>query len=415
MRSLISMALSLGLLVTLLRFKFKIGRSMLFSAVALAVFLGVTPAAMWDELVREWQGKSITQTTGYLFVTLTALVLMVNVLSQAMQQSGVSERLCPAMQGLFRSRRVALSIVPLIMGMLPAPGGIMLSAPMVRELGDELGVERSRLATINFYFRHQWEPVWPLFPAIPLVQGILGVSAISIIAHNAVIVLSGILGGVIFLLLIGMPPKKKGQKISKALFHHNLLDFIHAFWPIGLAAVLYAALNMPPAAGILIATIGFLLLHRIKLNRWGGIFKAAKEPDIAVLIFGALLFKLNLQAGGGVTDVMELLSRHNIPAGLIIFSLPFLVAFLTGITSATIAVTFPLLAPLIGTGTEAEMSLEALAFAGVISGLLVTPVHLCLALSTGYFETSFSKIIIKLLPPTAFIIISAVLMVILLT
>ena len=162
------MALALTLLVVLLRFKVRLGRSMLLSSIALAILLRVTPGEFWHTVVDEWHNKPLNQTTGYLFLTLTVLVISVNVLGLAMKETGVSQRLVPALHGLFRSRRFALAAIPMMMGMLPTPGGIMLSAPMVRDLGDRVGVERSRLAAINFFFRHQWESVWPLFPAVPL-------------------------------------------------------------------------------------------------------------------------------------------------------------------------------------------------------------------------------------------------------
>ena len=124
-----------------------------------------------------------------------------------MQKTGISERLLPSIQGLFKSRRMALVSIPLMMGMLPTPGGIMLSAPMVRELGDRIGMDRNRQAALNYLFRHQWESVWPLFPAVPLVQGMLGVTALRMISYNMVIMAAGIVGGVVFLLLPGLPPK----------------------------------------------------------------------------------------------------------------------------------------------------------------------------------------------------------------
>ena len=49
-------------------------------------------------------------------------------------------------------------------------GGVSGGAWATLNLGDHVGVKRSRLAAINFFFRHQWEPVWPLYPAVPLVQ-----------------------------------------------------------------------------------------------------------------------------------------------------------------------------------------------------------------------------------------------------
>jgi hypothetical protein len=135
MYALIAMALALTLLVVLLRLKVKLGRSMFLSSIALAILLGVTPGEFWTTVVHEWHNKPLNQTTGYLFLTLTALVISVNVLGGAMKETGVSQRLTPAIQGLFRSRRFALAAIPLMMGMLPTPGGIMLSAPMVRDLG----------------------------------------------------------------------------------------------------------------------------------------------------------------------------------------------------------------------------------------------------------------------------------------
>jgi len=76
----------------------------------------------------------------------------------------------------------------------------------------------------------------------------------------------------------------------------------------------------------------------------------------------------------------------------------------------TVAITFPFIAPFIGTGQEAKVGLETLAFSGLACGLLLTPVHLCLVLSASYFETSLTKIILKLLGPVFFVAAAGVLM-----
>ena len=146
---------ALTLLVVLLHLKVKLGRSMVLAAVGLAVLLRVTPSEFWQALVNEWHTKPLSQTTAYLFVMLATLIMMVNVFATAMKETGVSQALVPALHGLFRSRRLALAAIPMMMGMLPTPGGIMLSASMVSDLGDHIGVKRDRLAAINFLFRHQ--------------------------------------------------------------------------------------------------------------------------------------------------------------------------------------------------------------------------------------------------------------------
>jgi hypothetical protein len=161
---------------------------------------------------------------------------------------------------------------------------------------------------------------------------------------------------------------------------------------------------------LLLAIIVFLTIHKISLNRWSGIFKSGVEFDFSLLIFGALLFKLDLEAGGAVEAVVEFFSDINMPEYFVIFFLPFIVSYLTGVTTATVAITFPFLVPFVGTGPGARMGLETLAFAGLACGLLITPVHLCLALSASYFNTSLAKIMLKLLGPMAFVALAGTLM-----
>ncbi len=409
MYALLAMALALTLLVVLVHLKVKIGRSMLLSAIALAILLRVTPGEFCQTVADEWHSQPLSRTTGYLFVTLTALVILVSVLGVAMKETGVSQRLVPALQGLFRSRRFALSAIPMMMGLLPTPGGIMLSAPMVRDLGDHVGVERSRLAAINFLFRHVWESVWPLFPAVPLIQGMFGISAFTLISHNIAITLSATLGGTIFLLLSGIPPRNRNEQ-SKGRFADHIRYFTGAFWPIAVVAALYAGFNLPPAAGLLLAIFAFLWLNKVPRGQWSAIFKSGIEPDFALLILGALVFKLNLQAGQAVEEVVRFLSDMNVPSHLVIFILPFLVGFLTGLVVPTVAITFPFLIPFIGTGSQTRVGLETLAFSGLACGLLLTPVHLCLVLSASYFEAPLTKIMVRLIGPTIFVAAAGTLM-----
>lgn len=389
---------SLLALVGLLRLKVKIGLAMVAAAGVLAVLLGVTPGEMGRQLALEWANGSLTRTTPYLFVSLTSLLLLVNVVGEAMTQIGLSARLVPAMQGLFRSRRVALATIPLLMGMLPTPGGIMLSAPMVREAGDKIGVSRRRTAAINFFFRHQWEPVWPLFPAVPFIQSVLGISAARIVSYHIVLTVVGVISGVVFLLLVGIPPRRQEHMEARGGFGSHTMDFVRVFWPIALTALLYIRFNVPPAIGILLAIVGLLLLHRVELRRWPGIFKAAKEPDMVLLLFGALWFKLNLETSGAVGSVVDFFAVIHMPPLLVVFLLPLLVSASTGVTMGSVAITYPFLIPYIGHGAEAKMGIETLAFAGLVFGLMVSPIHLCLALSASYFKAPLVQIILKVLP-----------------
>lgn len=410
MYALSAILVSLLVLVLLLRLKVRIGKAMTISAILLAVLLRVTPGEMGAYLAAEWRDRPFTETTPYLFVSLTFLLLLVNVVGEAMNQIGLSARLVPAMHGLFRSRRVALVAIPLVMGLLPTPGGIMLSAPMVREAGDKIGVERSRLAAINFFFRHQWEPVWPLFPAVPLIVTMLSLSPGKIVAYHAALAVAGLIGGIVFLLLTGIPPRRAEHMEARASVASHVKDLVLVFWPIVFTAVLYVKLDVPPAIGIFLAILGLLVGHRVSVHRWAGIFKAAREADIVLLLFGALWFKLNLEAGGAVEAVVAFFQQIHMPSLLVVFLLPFLVSFSTGVTTPTVAITYPFLMPFIQKGDSTLLGVETLAFAGVVFGLAISPIHLCLALSASYFKAPLIRIVLKVLPAALCVVAAGVAM-----
>jgi hypothetical protein len=187
--------------------------------------------------------------------------------------------------------------------------------------------------------------------------------------------------------------------VSGAGIESHAKDFIHAFWPIVFTAALYVGLDVPPAVGMFLAIVGLLLLHRVAVRRWGGVFRAAREPDTVLLLFGALWFKLNLEASGAIGSVVQFFDQVHMPPLLVLFVLPFLVSYSTGVTTPTVAITYPFLMPFIRHGDHVALGVETLAFAGVVFGLAVSPIHLCLALSASYFNTPLLRIILRVLPP----------------
>ena len=53
---------------------------------------------------------------------------------------------------------------------------------------------------------------------------------------------------------------------------------------------------------------------------------------------------------------------------------------------------------------------SCLAFSGLICGLFITPVHLCVSLSATYFDAPLHKILLHLLGPVIFIAIGGIMM-----
>jgi len=77
-------------------------------------------------------------------------------------------------------------------------------------------------------------------------------------------------------------------------------------------------------------------MHRVPPARWGAVFKAAREPDLVLLILGALFFKTTLESSGAIASVVEFLTSIHVPPPLLMFLLPMLVSFATGVTMPTV-------------------------------------------------------------------------------
>ncbi len=63
---------------------------------------------------------------------------------------------------------------PALIGLVPHARGAIFSAPMVKELGNQSGLNPEQLSFINYWYRHIWEYWWPLYPGVLLAVTLAG-------------------------------------------------------------------------------------------------------------------------------------------------------------------------------------------------------------------------------------------------
>jgi hypothetical protein len=81
---------------------------------------------------------------------------------------------------------------------------------------------------------------------------------------------------------------------------------------------------------------------------------------------------------------------------------------LTGVNQAYVAIAFPLLVPIVGTGAP-DMVLLTFAFVSGFTGILLSPAHLCLALTAEYFKADMKDVYRILVLPAAAVFAAALL------
>ena len=161
----------------------------------------------------------------------------------------------------------------------------------------------------------------------------------------------------------------------------------------------------------LVVAVLVVLERPPRVDIWRAL-RRGTEFQIVTLIVGVGAYKHLLDAAAIVDAIPPFLLRMNLPEVVVIAAVPLIIGLITGVTLAFIAVSFPLLIPLMG-GPDVNMELVMLGFAAGFVGCLLSPVHLCLVLTREYFGASWGGIYRMLLPACAAIMVVAALIVLL--
>lgn len=162
MFDLIKLFAVLALIVFLLRKKHRIG-IVLLCASAFHALLYLMPPARIGASVAAAFTNSIT-------ITLTLALTLIRVLELILRENGILAEMTEASKSLFRHQKLVIVSMPMLIGMLPSLGGAYFSAPMVDESTKKLQMPQEEKGFINFWFRHPWEFILPLYPGLLLAE-----------------------------------------------------------------------------------------------------------------------------------------------------------------------------------------------------------------------------------------------------
>jgi uncharacterized protein len=385
-----------GLILPAIRRGWSLGSAFVAGAAALGLLFKMGPFRILQSA-----GASLVhpQTVG-----LAVIVSLILVFSHTLEKSGQMGRLLESFRGLIRRPRISLVIFPSLIGLLPMPGGAIFSAPMVKSLGQGHGLSDPQLSYINYWFRHIWEYWWPLYPGILLTTALAGIDIWHLVLFTAP--LSIVAVGVGYWPLRGamQAPAAGPRREAAAPFLRELAPIagvivMGLLFGAGLGSLEVPALR-PVAKEIgLIAALLIALFWVWRRNRipWKARWAIVKDRALIKMVFmvaAILIFKGILEDSRAVDTVSAEMLRWRIPLVPIAMLLPFLVGTVTGITIAFVGTTFPILISLILALDQGALMLPylMLALACGFTGVLVSPLHLCLLLSNEYFRTGMGPV-----------------------
>src|SRR5574337_341797 len=152
---LIKVGAAFALIVLLLRLRWNFGLIMAVASVFLGALYRVGPLRQ----TRVFIASSLDPVT----VNLVTGLVLIMVLENIIRKRGLLKRMMESVVNVARDRRIAMAVLPAVIGLLPSAGGAAFSAPMVQEAATDAGIRPERKAFINYWFRHIWEYCSPLY------------------------------------------------------------------------------------------------------------------------------------------------------------------------------------------------------------------------------------------------------------
>lgn len=323
-----------------------------------------------------------------------------------LKEFGYFNNMTSSLERLIHNKRITVTIPPAIIGFIPMPAGAMLSAPMLEEGSKGMNLSAELKTFINFWFRHPWEYCWPIYLGIILASTVLKIPIRSIILTQYPLTFAVIIAGVIF----GFPRMKYDKTLDKSIksetLHHGreLRKFLLNMWPIVLVFVLVVAGKLDVIIALALTMLLVILFQKPLSNKviLTGLRKGFMW-DIILLLVSVMVFKRVLENSGALTATTGVFETAKLSTLFLLAFIPFIVGFLTGVTTAFVGVAFPMLLPLLTNNLDYVM----FAYAWGYGGVLLSPVHLCLVITREYFKANLWGVYKFLLPATGVVMLAA--------
>ena len=379
-------------LIVLLRFKVDLSLTIFILSFYTVIVFQVNLTKAWYSAARIMvDGKTLE-----LFI-ITTMVLYVESVQKARH---MFDKLISSLNSMMRDSRIVALVAPAIIGFLPLLGGALISAPLVDVSTKNMDLKPEFKTFVNYWFRHIWEYVWPVYASLVLFQTLSGIPLKTIILYQTPFTVLNIFTGLIVTTIYFKKHNIK-REIPKEIksFTHTIKDFFEGIWPLLLIIVLFFFFSVPLHITLPVVALVLSIYARVGFNEAFRLFMTKSTWRIVMMIAAVMVFQEMIQISNAFSSLNTVgLSLFAVVG--ISFVVSFSMGFLTGVNTAFIAIAYPILLPLIkGLPPDRFLPLSLYVFVIGFSGIMLSPLHLCLVLTNEYFKSNLYKVYYYLFIP----------------
>lgn len=390
----LQLIITVSIILILMSRKYYMGLCMLAGGIVLWLMRSGDPFLLATSFV-----SMLHQTRTYDLIISLYLIMCMEIL---LRSSGTLANMVNALKKAFSSDKAIIAIMPFFLGVLPSVGGARFSCPIVEESSRQYNASQEDKAAINYWFRHPCELFNPIVPGMIMACSISGVAYSEFLKGTFWICIVWLILGWILLI---QPLKKndtaesvedKAVDTSEPEAKTSLVDVFLAIMPIFITFLLVVFLDLNASIAMILSTsllYIILLLRKAEISLKDAILGAI-DKKMFINIGFILYFVQILEDTGALSDVVAAFQAAPLPTPVIIAGITFVVAILTGMSQAYIAIVMPISAALSQSG---DMLLLIITMVFGLAGLMLTPIHVCFTVTTDYFNASFFKVLYKIM------------------
>jgi uncharacterized protein len=345
------------------------------------------------------------------FLLLVAIFLLL-FFTEALNVTGRMKRTIDSLKIWLKSKKLLIGGLPALVGLLPMPGGALVSAPLVASVDDHDDLSAPHKAAINYWFRHVWEYWWPLYPGVLLAVQYAAIPSGVFYCIQMPFTIAAIAGGYFFILRgvkNGVKENRPPAKLDKAAAAATLgpIGLLVGISVIGSVLLPYAG-TTGDLSSLIAMIIGLLCALSVVFHRNGSALRQslqlAKEKNtwymmalvLGIQVFSAIL-KCPLDSMPAHTLVFQMqqeFMRMGIPILLVMALIPFISGAVTGVAFGFVGASFPIVFALLGHSPPLHVTIAATTFAygcGYV-GMILSPVHVCLVVTNEYFNAKLFSV-----------------------
>lgn len=385
-----SVLISFCLLGVMLYKRVKIGVTLILVSITLALL-----ALDWAEIPRViYETIDPFKPDGLIALLVIGATFGTAWLSYLYKETNIISKLSNGLNSLIKRPKIILGSLPAVLGLLPVPGGALLSAPIIDSESGDLSSDKK--AYINIWFRHVIFPIYPLTQSLVVTAAVTGVPLLSIITFQIPVIVTMIAVGYLFGL--SRASCLKSKTIEEGSTTPKASSLITALLPI-LVAI---------SAAVLLSTISHELFQRgmnVTIAAFAGLatlaiisrptFKTFTKPlkdleihDVMLATFDAFLLQ-NIMKNIAISNIFgRLILNGTIGAVWALTAIPVALSFFMGSPLGAITIAVSIL-----TGAlEFSLKNTALLYASAYLGYVIAPTHLCLIFTANYFKVALTRV-----------------------